>query len=65
MDAAPLSNTTAVAAGARATPLIMHVESTNIAHPMQGRSGYLELQKPGGLSHCKEECETIAKVWVD
>ncbi|CAM9176962.1 unnamed protein product [Scytosiphon promiscuus] len=23
--------------------------------------GYLELQKPGGLSHCKEECETIAK----
>eukprot|EP00752_Nemacystus_decipiens_P004119 g3768.t1 len=23
--------------------------------------GYLELKKPGTLSHCKEECETIAK----
>lgn len=25
-------------------------------------SGFLELRKPGGMSHCREECETIAKV---
>ena len=25
-------------------------------------SGFLELRKPGSMSHCREECETIAKV---
>eukprot|EP00904_Undaria_pinnatifida_P010457 jgi/Undpi1/6541/HiC_scaffold_20.g09020.m1 len=24
-------------------------------------NGFLELRKPGGMSHCREECETIAK----
>lgn len=29
---------------------------------LQGSDGYLEFARPGGVSHCKEECETIAKV---
>ena len=31
---------------------------------MLQEGGYLELKKPGTLSHCKEECETIAKVSI-
>lgn len=40
----------------------LHRVATRLAVVVLQEGGYLELKKPGTLSHCKEECETIAKV---
>lgn len=40
-------------------PLDLPIVSVRV---LEQAEGYLELKKPGAMSHCKEECETIAKV---
>lgn len=44
--------------------LLVFTTSSRAVVLMSQEEGYLELKKPGTLSHCKEECETIAKVGI-